>query len=254
MPSIPGIARSQMTASKLTSVSSNVAAAGPFVTTWISACSRMSARSVSARRRSSSTISTLFRPAPSTSTLSPPFTVHPPPTAHQRAPTRAAPPVGVSPGSRRVFPFGRRARLRTKTDASGAPARPMRGEGRCRKMSMRVLIVDDSRTARLMLRRALPQALGREVVEAASGSEALARIAAEPIDVMFLDLTMSGLDGYQVLKALKEAGRLPLTIVVSADVQPLAQQRVRALGAMAFVPKNISGTDLTSVVETAGLL
>lgn len=121
-------------------------------------------------------------------------------------------------------------------------------------MSMRVLIVDDSRTARLMLKRVLPPSLSGEVVEAASGNEALAKIAAEQIDVMFLDLTMSGIDGYQVLKSLKEAGRMPLTIVVSADVQPLAQQRVRDLGAMAFVPKNISGTDLTSVLETAGLL
>ena len=121
-------------------------------------------------------------------------------------------------------------------------------------MSMRVLIVDDSRTARLMLRRVLPPALSSEVIEAASGAEALARIAAEQIDVMFLDLTMSGVDGYQVLKSLKEAGRMPLTIVVSADVQPLAQQRVRDLGAMAFIAKNINGTDLSSVLETAGLL
>jgi two-component system, chemotaxis family, chemotaxis protein CheY len=121
-------------------------------------------------------------------------------------------------------------------------------------MSMRVLIVDDSRTARLMLKRVLPPTLCQEVIEAASGNEALAKIAAEQIDVMFLDLTMSDVDGYQVLRSLKETGKMPLTIVVSADVQPLAQQRVRDLGAMAFVPKNISGTDLTSVLETAGLL
>src|SRR5262249_37001697 len=107
---------------------------------------------------------------------------------------------------------------------------------------------------RLMLKRVLPPSLCREVVEAASGGEALALLAAQSVDVMFLDLTMSGVDGYQVLKSLKEAGRMPLTIVVAADVQPPAQQHVRELGAMAFVPKNISGTDLTSVLETAGLL
>jgi CheY-like chemotaxis protein len=121
-------------------------------------------------------------------------------------------------------------------------------------MAMRVLIVDDSRTARLMLRRALPVRLAAEVVEASSGHEALARIASEPVDLMFLDLTMSGLDGYQVLKALQDSGRLPHTIVVSADVQPLAQERVRDLGAMAFVPKSLSQNDLASVLEAAGLL
>jgi CheY-like chemotaxis protein len=119
---------------------------------------------------------------------------------------------------------------------------------------MRVLIVDDSRLARLMLRRALPPRLAADVIEASGGSEALARVASEPIDVMFLDLTMSDLDGYQVLEAMQKTGRMPMTIVVSADVQPLAQKRVRELGATAFVPKTVNQRDLTTVLESAGLL
>jgi CheY-like chemotaxis protein len=119
---------------------------------------------------------------------------------------------------------------------------------------MRVLIVDDSRTARLMLKRVLPPALGADVLEATGGGEAIRRVNDERIDLMFLDLTMPDVDGYQVLKTLQEAGRTPPTIVVSADVQPLAQQRVRQLGAMAFVKKSLSQTDLQSVLQTAGLL
>jgi len=76
----------------------------------------------------------------------------------------------------------------------------------------------------------------------------------ERIDLMFLDLTMPEVDGYQVLKTLQEAGRTPPTIVVSADIQPIAQQRVRQLGAMAFVKKSLSQTDLASVLQGAGLL
>jgi len=121
-------------------------------------------------------------------------------------------------------------------------------------MAMRVLIVDDSRTARLMLKRVLPAKLGAEIVEASSGMEALSRVATETIDLMFLDLTMSGVDGYQVLESMQKAGRMPMTIVVSADVQPLAQERVRKLGAAAFVPKTVNQRDLTTVLETAGLL
>jgi CheY-like chemotaxis protein len=119
---------------------------------------------------------------------------------------------------------------------------------------MRVLIVDDSRVARLMLRRALPARLAEDVVETTGGNEALARVASENIDVMFLDLTMSDLDGYQVLEAMRKAGRMPMTIVVSADVQPLAQERVRELGATAFVPKTVNQRDLVTVLESAGLL
>ena len=119
---------------------------------------------------------------------------------------------------------------------------------------MRVLIVDDSRTARLLLRKALPPALGADVLEAADGGEAIRRVSSDRIDLMFLDLTMPEVDGYQVLKTLKDAGRTPPTIVVSADIQPLAQQRVKDLGAMAFVKKSLSQTDLASVLQGAGLL
>jgi CheY-like chemotaxis protein len=119
---------------------------------------------------------------------------------------------------------------------------------------MRVLIVDDSRTARMMLKRVLPPALTADVCEASGGSEALQRLNSDRIDLMFLDLTMPDVDGYQVLKTLQESGRTPPTIVVSADVQPLAQQRVRDLGAMAFVKKSLSQSDLTSVLTGAGLL
>jgi two-component system, chemotaxis family, chemotaxis protein CheY len=119
---------------------------------------------------------------------------------------------------------------------------------------MRVLIVDDSRTARMMLRKVLPQALGADVLEASGGGEAISRVSADRIDLMFLDLTMPEIDGYQVLKTLQEAGRTPPTIVVSADIQPLAQERVRALGAMAFVKKSLSQTDLASVLQGVGLL
>jgi CheY-like chemotaxis protein len=119
---------------------------------------------------------------------------------------------------------------------------------------MRVLIVDDSRTARMMLRKVLPPALGADVLEAAGGSEAINRVSSDRIDLMFLDLTMPEVDGYQVLKTLQETGRTPPTIVVSADIQPLAQQRVRALGAMAFVKKSLNQTDLASVLQGVGLL
>jgi CheY-like chemotaxis protein len=119
---------------------------------------------------------------------------------------------------------------------------------------MRVLIVDDSRTARMMLRRALPPALGAEVLEATGGSEAISRVQSDRIDLMFLDLTMPEVDGYQVLKTLQESGRTPPTIVVSADVQPLAQQRVRQLGARAFVKKSFTPTDLAFALQGAGLL
>jgi CheY-like chemotaxis protein len=119
---------------------------------------------------------------------------------------------------------------------------------------MRVLIVDDSRMARLMLRKALPASLSTEVIEAASGSEALRCLSASQVDLMLLDLTMPDRDGYSVLKTLQESGRTLPTIVVSADVQPLAVERVKQLGAIAFLKKSLQPADLTEALQRAGLL
>jgi len=71
---------------------------------------------------------------------------------------------------------------------------------------------------------------------------------------MLLDLTMPDRDGYQVLKELKESGRVPPTIVVSADSQTLAAERVMQLGAVAFVKKSLKPAELSDVLRRAGLL
>jgi len=119
---------------------------------------------------------------------------------------------------------------------------------------MRVLIVDDSRLARMALRKALPPALSGEVTEAGSGSEALKCIEASRFDLMFLDLTMPDMNGYELLKKLQDTGQALPTIVVSADVQPLAVERVIKLGAIALVKKSFKSNELDQVLARASLL
>ncbi len=119
---------------------------------------------------------------------------------------------------------------------------------------MRVLIVDDSRLARMALRKALPPSVPTEVIEVANGNDAIQCVESSRVDLMFLDLTMPERDGYQVLKALQDAGRTPPTIVVSADVQTMAAERVMKLGALAFVRKSVNQVELMDVLKRAGLL
>src|SRR4051794_32201892 len=103
---------------------------------------------------------------------------------------------------------------------------------------MRVLIVDDSKTARIMCKRVLPPSLRADLLEASGGEEALSVCRAQPVEIMFLDLTMPDVDGYQVLEALKNEGRsIPKVIVMSADIQPEAKERIERLGAIGFIPK-----------------
>ena len=119
---------------------------------------------------------------------------------------------------------------------------------------MRVLIVDDSRAARLALKKVLPASLRTNLIEVDGGADALRVCHEETIELMILDLTMPGKDGYDVLEALQKAGRVPPTVVVSADVQPLAAERVKALGALAFLKKWPTREQLEAVLVEAGLL
>ncbi|MCB1939660.1 MAG: response regulator [Rhodocyclaceae bacterium] len=120
-------------------------------------------------------------------------------------------------------------------------------------MATTVLVVDDSAMARKMLIRSLPASWDIEVRQATNGAEALAAYRQGDVDVMFLDLTMPEIDGFQVLETLHDEGLNCLVVVVSADIQPEAQARVRALGAIAFVKKPVDAEKLGGVLREYGV-
>lgn len=120
-------------------------------------------------------------------------------------------------------------------------------------MATRILVVDDSAMARKMLIKSLPASWDVEIQQASNGVEALAAYRASEFDVMFLDLTMPDMDGFQVLEALRREELNCLVIVVSADVQAAARERVRQLGAIAFVPKPIDAEKIRTVLKEYGV-
>ncbi|KAA3655012.1 response regulator [Denitromonas sp.] len=120
-------------------------------------------------------------------------------------------------------------------------------------MASTVLVVDDSAMARKMLIRSLPASWDVEVRQATNGVEALAAYRQGDVDVMFLDLTMPEMDGFQVLETLRAEGLNCLVVVVSADIQPEAQERVKRLGAIAFVKKPVDAEKLGVVLKEYGV-
>jgi CheY-like chemotaxis protein len=110
-------------------------------------------------------------------------------------------------------------------------------------MTTSILIVDDFRVSRSIVIRCLPPGWDVAVTQAGNGSEALAALGERPHAVVLLDLNMPVMDGYQFLEAMQrsELAR-PIVIVLSGDVQPKAQARVKQLGASAFVKKPVGQT------------
>lgn len=121
-------------------------------------------------------------------------------------------------------------------------------------MSTPVTVVDDSALSRKMMIKALPAEWDVDITQAANGMEALEAYHAGKAHVMFLDLTMPVMDGYQVLENLKKEGLNTMVIVVSADIQPLAQERVLTLGAMAFIKKPVDTGILRKILTEFGIL
>ncbi|MBJ7550415.1 response regulator [Marinomonas ostreistagni] len=120
-------------------------------------------------------------------------------------------------------------------------------------MSKKILICDDSGIARKQLARVLPQEWDAEVAFAVNGQEALDYIQQNPVDVLFLDLNMPVLDGYQTLEALQMIPNAPQVLVVSGDVQAQALKRVTDLGAIDFLKKPVDKDDLYQAIEKHGL-
>ncbi len=120
-------------------------------------------------------------------------------------------------------------------------------------MGLPVLVVDDSTLARRLLINALPEGWDVEITQAVNGTEALAAYRAGRASVMFLDLTMPGMTGFEVLETVRAEGLDSFVIVVSADIQPEAQARVKALGAVAFINKPITGVKLLPILKEYGL-
>jgi CheY-like chemotaxis protein len=120
-------------------------------------------------------------------------------------------------------------------------------------MSLPIVIADDSLLARKVLTKALPADWDVDVSYASNGHEALALYREGKASVMFLDLTMPDMTGYQVLEVLQNEDLNTFVIVVSADVQPMAQERVRTLGAIAFIAKPVTPEAVLPILKEYGL-
>jgi chemotaxis protein CheY-P-specific phosphatase CheC len=121
-------------------------------------------------------------------------------------------------------------------------------------MPIPILICDDSSLARKQITRSLPENWDVEITYARDGKEGLAAIREGKADVLFLDLTMPVLDGFGVLETIREEDLPTLPIVVSGDIQIESEQRVKALGAVAFLKKPVDSQRLRDTLDEFGLL
>ena len=112
----------------------------------------------------------------------------------------------------------------------------------------KILIVDDSGMSRRTLRKIL-EPEGHESVEADEGAYALERFFLDKPDIVFLDLTMTGMYGIDVLIKMREMDPRARVIVASADIQSSTRELVETSGASAFINKPFSSDKVLTALH-----
>jgi len=120
-------------------------------------------------------------------------------------------------------------------------------------MTTEVLICDDSSFARKQLARSIPAEWDINLNFAVDGADAVYHLHSGKGDVLFLDLNMPVMDGYEVLQSIINNNFKTVVIVVSGDIQAEATKRVEQLGAIAFLKKPTNVEKISEVLEQFGL-
>ncbi|MEQ1581938.1 MAG: response regulator [Steroidobacteraceae bacterium] len=119
----------------------------------------------------------------------------------------------------------------------------------------RALIVDDSRSARVILSRML-ESYGLQVDAAETAEQAFEFLEHHRPDVIFMDHLMPGMDGFQAVQALKAnpaTAMIPVMMYTSQEGELYVGQ-ARALGAVGVLPKTVKHADVSRVLYQLNLL
>ena len=112
-----------------------------------------------------------------------------------------------------------------------------------------VMIVDDSRTSRKILRSILEDA-GHEIVgEAMDGQDGINKYKDLKPDIVTLDITMPVMDGLEALKIIKEDDQSAKVIMVTAAGQQNKMIDAIKMGASEFVTKPFEPDEIVKMVN-----
>ena len=113
----------------------------------------------------------------------------------------------------------------------------------------KILIVDDSRTSRKMLRNIL-ESNGHEIIdEAVNGKEGVQKFQALKPDVVTLDITMPVVDGVEALKMIKALDPESKVVMVTAAGQKNKMIECIKAGANEFLTKPFEQQEIVDVIN-----
>ena len=117
-------------------------------------------------------------------------------------------------------------------------------------LNVKVMVIDDSKTIRRSAETLLRK-FGCEVITAIDGFEALAKIAEHKPDIIFIDIMMPRLDGYQTCALIKNNQNFKATpvIMLSSKDSIFDRARGRIVGSEKYLTKPFSKEDLINAIS-----
>ena len=117
--------------------------------------------------------------------------------------------------------------------------------------SLKVMVIDDSKTIRRTAETLLKK-VGCEVITAVDGFDALAKIADSHPNIIFVDIMMPRLDGYQTCTLIKSNPRFKATpvIMLSSKDGLFDKARGRIVGSEQYLTKPFTRDELLGAIRT----
>ena len=115
----------------------------------------------------------------------------------------------------------------------------------------RVLIVDDSRAVRQLLKLVIGKHLQVKITEAEDGLDAIEKISTDGFDLVITDINMPRMDGLALVRELRHGMGKKIPIIIITTMGKEADRDAGLdLGANSYITKPINGTQLVRTVSS----
>lgn len=111
-----------------------------------------------------------------------------------------------------------------------------------------ILVVDDDENLRRMVSRLL-ESLGYAALTAPDTAAALETLRARPVDAVLLDVVLGAENGWEALRRMRDAGRVPVVMMSGATMDEDAQRDAAAMEAQGVLQKPFTSGDLADCLS-----
>jgi CheY-like chemotaxis protein len=150
-----------------------------------------------------------------------------------------------------VVPTGIDVREQLVLDQDGIVGRGGTGKenAKKRKFSGSVLVAEDAKTNQALI-GSLLERLGLQVTIAEDGNEAVRMALTNPFDLIFMDIQMPYMNGYEATQTLKKAGIQAPIIALTANAMKGDDEKCFAAGCDDYLPKPVDCEDLIRTISS----